>query len=438
MHPSRAIRGARSELLTGRRILLGISGSIAAVEVPRIARELIRHGAEVQAVMSPEATRLITPEAIHFATGRPPITRLTGEVEHVRFLGPGEGRADLFLVAPATANTVSKIALGIDDTAVTSFASVALGGRVPMLIAPAMHQHMALNPAVRENLDRLRRWGVDLIAPRSTEGEEKLASPEEVAAAVIHRLATGPWVGRRVLVIGGAGREPIDRVRSVTNESSGEMAIALATQAHYLGAQVTLWLGAHSHPVPSFLAYRSWRRTEELLGLVEEDPGVPTDLSAVWVPAALADFLPVPSPGKISSRGAGDLNLTLRRAPKMLPLLRARAPAPTLLIGFKLEADLRPEELVARARELQVEHGLDFVVANESATLGAPTARVHLIGTSGPERPVEGTKMEVAANLLEAVGGALPERPAKAARSTEMPEGGTRSAVPRREGSEAR
>ncbi|MGI0151348.1 MAG: flavoprotein, partial [Thermoplasmata archaeon] len=215
MHPSRAIRGRRSELLAGRRILLGISGSIAAVEVIRIARELIRHGAHVRAVMSPEATRIVTPEAIHFATGTAPITRLTGEVEHVSWLGPGEDRADLLLLAPATANTLSKIAHGIDDTAVTSCASMALGGGVPVLVAPAMHEHMARNPAVKENLERLRGWRVELIPSRSEEGEEKLATPEEVAAAVLHRLARGPWVGRSVLVVGGASREPIDEVRSV-------------------------------------------------------------------------------------------------------------------------------------------------------------------------------------------------------------------------------
>src|SRR5271169_1039751 len=169
MHPSRVIRGRRSELLAGRKVVIGISGSIAAVEVPRIARELIRHGAEVRAVMSAEATRIITPEAIQFATGHPPVLQLSGDVEHVQLLGPGEGRADLLLIAPATANTLSKIAHGIDDTPVTTFASVALGGGVPVLIAPAMHAHMGQNPAIRENLARLRSWGVQVVAPQSAE-----------------------------------------------------------------------------------------------------------------------------------------------------------------------------------------------------------------------------------------------------------------------------
>jgi len=172
-------------LLEGKRIVFGISGSIAAVEVPRIIRELLRHGADVQAVMSPEAGRIITPEAVEFATGHPPILQLTGNVEHVTLLGPGEGRADMMLIAPATANTISKIAHGIDDTALTSCASIALGGGVPLLVAPAMHSHMGLNPAIRENVERLRSWGVGIIHGASTEGEEKIATPEEVAAAVL-------------------------------------------------------------------------------------------------------------------------------------------------------------------------------------------------------------------------------------------------------------
>ncbi len=244
MHPSHVIRGRSSQLLAGRRIVIGVSGSIAAIELPKVIRELIRHGADVQAVMSPEAMRLVTPETLEFATGHRPITQLTGNVEHVTLLGPGPGRADLYLIAPATANTISKVAHGIDDTPVTSCASVALGGGVPMLLAPAMHSHMGVNPAVKENLEKLRGWGVGIVPGTSVEGEDKIASPEEVAAAVLHRLGSGPWAGRRVIIIGGAAREAIDEVRSVTNESSGTTALALANQAYYRGAEVELWAGA--------------------------------------------------------------------------------------------------------------------------------------------------------------------------------------------------
>ncbi len=408
MHPSRAIRGHRSELLAGRRIVVAITGSIAAIEVPRIVRELIRHGAEVRAVMSPDAARIVTPEAIHFATGSPPVTQLTGEVEHVTELGPGEGRADLLLIAPATANTIGKIAHGIDDTPVTSFASVALGGGVPVLLAPAMHAHMAANPAVRENLERLRRYGVGIVTPLAAEGEEKIASPEEVAAAVLHRLATGRWAGRKVLVIGGASREPIDSVRSITNESSGETAVALATQAHYRGADVELWLGAIHVPVPPFLVVRRWTRLDDLRHLIGGDPGIPAGTAAIWVPAALSDFAPEPVVGKIPSRGHRELVLTLHRTEKVLPELRRAAPAPVRLIAFKLEAGRTGAELDRAARALRAESDADWVVANDAANLGSATASVRLIGRRGGARAYRGTKSEVAAELLDRVGEGLP------------------------------
>jgi phosphopantothenoylcysteine decarboxylase / phosphopantothenate---cysteine ligase len=408
MHPSRAIKGRRSTLLAGRRIILAITGSIAAVEVPRIVRELLRHGAEVSAVMSPDAARIITPEAIHFATGSFPVLSLSGAVEHVTELGPGEGRADLLLVAPATANTIGKIAHGIDDTAVTSFVSVALGGGVPVLVAPAMHAHMALNPAVQDNLATLRRYGVEVVASQSAEGEEKLASPEEVAAAVLHRLGRGPWIGRNVLVIGGASREPIDDVRSITNESSGETAVALGTQAYYRGANVTMWLGAMQVPVPSFLPAERWGSTRDLTRLIDRSRTALTAVDSVWVPAALSDYTLEPFAGKLVSRGKEVPEVALRKAEKVLPRLRARSPMPRQLVAFKLTSRRSVEDLLEEARRLQAESGADFVIANDRAAMGAPRAAVWLVGRGSEPRSFEGDKMSLAGELLDAVGATLP------------------------------
>jgi phosphopantothenoylcysteine decarboxylase/phosphopantothenate--cysteine ligase len=404
MHPSRVIHGRRSMLLAGRRIVLGVSGSIAAIETPRIVRELLRHGADVRAVLSPEATRIVSEEALAFATGHPSIVRLTGDVEHVTLLGPGEGRADLLLIAPATANTIAKIAHGIDDTAVTSCASVALGGGVPILLAPAMHAHMGQNPAVRESLERLVSWGVGIVRPDSAEGEEKLASPEEVAAAVLHRLASGPWVGRHVVVIGGASRESIDDVRSVTNESSGATAVQLATQAHYRGASVELWAGALQVPVPGFLATRSWRSVADLRTLVESQAATLSGADVVLVPAALSDFTLDRRAGKIPSRGTDVLRLELRAAPKILPELRRAVPSPHRLVGFKLESGREAPALESEARRSLKENGLDWVVANDRASVGAADTRVVLVGPSGPGRWIAGTKADVAGQLLDVLG----------------------------------
>ena len=404
MHPSHVIRGRTTQLLHGKRIVIGVSGSIAAVEVPKIVRELIRHGADVKAVMSGEATRIVTPEALEFATGHPPVTQLTGNVEHVTLLGPGEGRADLFLVAPATANSISKMAHGIDDTPVTSCASVALGGRVPMMIAPAMHAHMGVNPAVQENLEKLRSWGVEILFGAAVEGEEKIAGPEEVAAAVLHRLASGPWARRHVVVIGGAGRESIDAVRSVTNESSGTTAVALANQAHYRGAEVVLWAGALQVPVPPWVRTERWRGVPELLALARRRRADLAGAAAILVPAALSDFTVEARSGKIPSKQHETLTLTLRRAPKVLPELRRLAPPPVRLVAFKLEAGRSDRELEEAARELARETRADWVVANDVATMGSPETAALVLSTGTERRWIRGPKAEFAGKLLDDLG----------------------------------
>lgn len=404
MHPSHVIRGRASQLLAGRRVVIGVSGSIAAVELPKVIRELIRHGADVRTVMSPEAMRLVTPETLEFATGHPPVTQLTGNVEHVTLLGPGPERADLYLIAPATANTISKIAHGIDDTPVTSCASVALGGGVPMLLAPAMHSHMGVNPAVQENLEKLRAWGVGIIPGTSAEGEEKIASPEEVAAAVLHRLGTGPWKGRRVVVIGGAARESIDEVRSVTNESSGTTAVALANQAYYRGAEVELWAGSLQVAVPPWIAVTPWRSVEDLLALARGRRGELAGASAVLVPAALSDFTLERRPGKIPSREHETLTLTLRQAPKVLPELRRLAPAPTRLVAFKLEPGRTEAELEELGRALARESGADWVVANDVSVMGAAQANALVLPPSGGRHWIRGPKSEFAGKLLDDIG----------------------------------
>ncbi len=404
MHPSRAIRGRASRLLEGRRVLVGISGSIAAIEIPKIVRELIRHGAEVRAVMSLEAARLVTPEAVEFATGHPPILKLSGGVEHVTLLGPGEGQADLYLIAPATANTIAKIAHGIDDTPVTSCASVALGSRVPIVVAPAMHSMMGQNPAVVESLEKLRSWGVEILFGPSVEGEAKIASPEEVAAAVLHRLGSGPWKGTRVTVVGGASREPIDAVRSVTNESSGATAVALATQAFYRGADVELWAGALQVPVPSWIPVHRWSGVADLLNLATKRRKELARSAAILVPAALSDFTLHPAGGKIPSRGTPKLTLTLVRAPKVLPELRRLAPAPTRLIAYKLLAGEGPAALEQEGRRLAEEVGADWVVANDVSAMGSGDASVLVLPRGGPRRWIRGPKADVAGKLLDDIG----------------------------------
>jgi phosphopantothenoylcysteine decarboxylase/phosphopantothenate--cysteine ligase len=409
VHPSEAIRGRKSSLLGGRTIVFGISGSIAAVEVPKVARELLRHGARLEAVLSEDAAGIITPEAIRFATGNPPVTRLTGDVEHVRWFGPGPSQADLFLICPATANTLSKVAHGIDDTPVATCASLALGAGVPVAVAPAMHGGMSRNPFVAESLDRLRRAGVHVISPVEEEGESKLASPETIAAEVIHILARGPWRGRRVLVVGGSTSEPLDEVRSLTNEGSGQLAVDLAVQAYFRGAEVETWMGELKVPWPPFLRVERFRTVEELRERVRSAGASLARFDAIWVPAALSDFRPRPYEGKIPS-DQPRVSLELERVDKVLPEIRARAPAgQTLLIAFKLEA--RGDRLLEKAHASLCASGADAVVANDRRGMGGPRTEVVLVRPGQRPHHYQGTKDVVAGRLLDEVAVDLPARP---------------------------
>ncbi|HOT95392.1 MAG TPA: flavoprotein, partial [Methanoregulaceae archaeon] len=188
--------------LEGRSIVLAVTGSIAAVETVRLVHELRRRGAEIQAVLSPAATRIVHPDALTYATGRTAITALSGLVEHVTWCG-AEGGADLLLIAPCTANTIGKIAHGIDDTTVTTFATTALGSGLPVIVVPAMHETMYRHRAVVENLERLAVLGVGVVPPRIEEGRAKIADTETIILHAERAVNAGPLRGRRVLVTSG-------------------------------------------------------------------------------------------------------------------------------------------------------------------------------------------------------------------------------------------
>src|SRR3972149_2457750 len=185
-----------SNSLKGKTIVLGITGSIAAVRCVELARELMRHGASVHAVMTKEAQKIIHPEAMRYATGNRVITEITGAVEHVGFCGIG-GKASLLLIAPCTANTIGKLAHGIDDTTVTTFATTAFSSGIPIIIVPAMHGSMYDNPIVIENIGKLTQLGVEFINPVIEEGAAKIAGKEEIVLRVERALGRKTLSGKR-------------------------------------------------------------------------------------------------------------------------------------------------------------------------------------------------------------------------------------------------
>jgi phosphopantothenoylcysteine decarboxylase/phosphopantothenate--cysteine ligase len=225
--------------LEGKEIVLGVTGSIAAVETIRLVHQFRRLGAEVTAVMSQAACGIVHPDALAYATGRDVITRISGKVEHVTCCGDG-GSADLLVIAPCTANTIGKIAAGIDDTPVTTFATTAIGRGMPIVIVPAMHESMYRHPAVTSGIDRLRSWQITVADPRLEEGKAKIAGNEEIVLLCERALLKGPLSGQRVLITSGRCQEPVDDVRVLTTRSTGLMGRALALHAFRLGADVTV------------------------------------------------------------------------------------------------------------------------------------------------------------------------------------------------------
>ena len=394
MHPADRIRGVKSAKLQGKTIVLGVTGSIAAVETVKLARELIRHGADVHAVLSKSATAIVHPNALQFATGHAVDTELDGSMRYLEMCGAG-GKASLLLIAPATSNTIGKIANGIDDTTVTTYAVNALGSGMPILIAPAAHDTMMDNPAVQENVRRLRGLGVEFVEPRREESKAKLAELDEIVAHVVRQIGPRDLAGQRVLVIAGSTVEPIDDIRVVSNRSSGATGVELARSAFEHGADVELWLGRHEVPVPGWIPSKAFGTTADLAGMVAA-----AHADVCLVPAAISDFSPRKRKGKIPSR-EGALTLDLEPTPKVLASLRKIMKG--TLVGFKAEAGVTAAELKAKAMGLQKEAGLDFVVANDVGRVKRDATSVTIFDREGRSTSFSGSKSEAAERIWRAV-----------------------------------
>jgi len=347
-----------------------VTGSVSSFRAVEIARFLIRHGADVKPVMTEAASKLITPALLTWATGNVTVTQLTGAVEHVWLAGESKDKVDLVLIAPCTANTIGKIASGIDDTPVTSLASVALGSHTPIVIAPAMHEPMYSNPVILENIERLKRMGVVFVEPRLEEGKAKLASAEEILFTVAPIIGSNQLRGRRVLVTAGPTREYIDPIRVVTNPSSGKMGFALAAKAKLMGANVTLVTGPTQLLPPPVDKVVKVVTTDEMLEKtlwVMENSKVDIAIFA----AAPSDYRPAEKLGsKINSRAQPRFDLKLVLNPKIVSEVKKRF-ASTVVVAFKAEYGLSAKELVTAARELKASSGADIVVANDASVSNA-------------------------------------------------------------------
>lgn len=407
-HPSKDIVGTRGNELKDRRIVLCITGSVAAVESPGIARLLMRHGAEVSAVMSSMSQKIIHPHLMEWATGNDVVAELTGKIEHVALAGDRPRKADLVLVAPATANTISKIACGIDDTPVTSVVSTAFGSNIPIIIVPAMHGSMYNHPIVEENITKLKALGVEFVGPRIEEGKAKIAETTEIADAVINRLAVGQdFSGLKILITAGPTLEYIDPVRVVTNRSSGKMGVALAEEALSRGAQVTLVYGMGAAIPPTRANVISVETTDQMYTAVISELKA-DKFDVVVAVAAAADWkVEKPFSYKVSTHKLDSLSLNLKPTRKIINYIKKASPA-TFLVAFRAEYRLRREDMIGNAHKRLLEAKADLIVVNDvgqkGAGFGTDTNEVFIVDREKKIIHIPmSQKRQVANNILNAI-----------------------------------
>ncbi|WP_435128493.1 bifunctional phosphopantothenoylcysteine decarboxylase/phosphopantothenate--cysteine ligase CoaBC [Halobaculum sp. D14] len=358
------------ELLADTNVALGVTGSIAAVKTVELAHELRRHDASVRAVMTDAARSIVHPWAVEFATDSDVVTEITGGVEHVDLCGR-DGWADVFVVAPATANTVGKVAAAVDDSPVTTCATTALGADVPVVVAPAMHEPMYDHPGVLDAIDRVESWGVDFVDPRVEEGKAKIATEEAIVSDVARAAGDRPLDGRRIVVTSGATSERVDPIRVLTNRASGRTGRAVARACYAAGADVTLLHDDGDVP------YADVVDVESAAEMTDAAVAACADADALVSAAAISDYTVDAAPEKIRS-GQESLTLELAPTPKLIDTVREAYPE-LAVVGFKAESEGDDDAMVERARATLRRADLSFVVANDASVMGAETTRALLV-----------------------------------------------------------
>jgi len=387
-----------------RTVVLGVGGGIAAYKACELTRLVVKGRGRVRVAMTRAATRFVGPLTFQALSGAPVLVDLLdpasdssyGHLELAR-------QADLFVVAPATADLIARLRAGLADDAVTT---TALAVTCPLLLAPAMNTRMWQNTAVQENLAALRTRGWQVVGPGAGQladgdsGEGRLAEPAEIATAASRLLGNLDLSGRCVVVTAGPTREPIDPVRFISNPSSGKMGYALAAVAARRGAQVVLVSGPTVLPDPAGVRVLRVETAEEMARAVEAEAG-PMDLFVGA--AAVSDYRPATVAPRKLKKQPGDETLALTRTPDILAGLGARLGGRRdgpVLVGFAAET----EEVIARAREKLKAKRCDLVVANKvgmpGAGFGADTNRVALVSATELAE-IEGTKERVAEAILD-------------------------------------
>lgn len=359
-HPSLDIVSSHGTELTGKKIVLCVTGSVAAYKSIELARLFMRHGADVTCVASKAATDLIKPSYFKWATGNEVITKLTGDLEHIKIAD--YKKSDLIVVYPCTANTLGKLANGIDDTPISTVLSVGFGSKIPIVVALAMHEAMYGNPAVRKNMDFLKNK-VDFIAPQMIEEKAKAAEPEDVLDFVLKKFGLSSKLrGKKVLITAGPTIEYIDPVRVITNQSTGKTGVLLAAELVSSGAKVMLIYGPGKESPPKGVKLVRVETGQEMFNAVKKEMKQKFDI--VILAAAVSDYMPEKSSSTKIKSDQNKIILKLQRTTKIIDQIK-KLQKNVFLVGFKAETNLSKERLIVEARKKLRESKADLIVAND-------------------------------------------------------------------------
>ncbi len=396
-------------MLSGKRILLGVTGGIAAYKAAFLLRALQKAGAEVKVTMTLAATRFTGVETFAALSGSEVAVEVFPESGNsakswTRHIEWGEW-ADLFVIAPCTANTLAKIVHGFSDNMLTS---TVLAARCPVLICPTMDGEMYRAPATLQNIERLHQYGYHLLEPEEgylasgLEGKGRLPETEKIVEACVSILAPHkterPLSGKKVVATAGPTREYIDPVRFISNPSSGKMGFAMAEAARDLGAEVTLIHGPVSIDPPANVHTIGIENTKELFEAVKRH----ADADAIIMAAAVSDFTPAEFHQQKVKKDNASTTLKLARTQDILAWLGDHKRAGQVLIGFAMET----EDLIDNARKKLEKKNADWIAANSlsgsDSGFGTDTNVIHLLGKDS-QTEFRGTKKEVARAILEHV-----------------------------------
>lgn len=390
-------------MLKGKCAVLGVTGSIAAYKIPNLARLLKKQGCDVEILMTPNACNFINPITFESLVGHKCLVdtfdrNFRYSVEHVALAK----KADVVMIAPASANVIGKIASGIADDMLTT---TVMACNCTKIISPAMNHNMFHNPIVQDNIEKLRKFGYQIVEPEQgmlangDSGDGRMPEPEVLYEYILREIACEKdLAGKKVLVTAGATRESIDPVRFITNHSSGKMGIAVAKAAMLRGADVTLVAGHVELKLPPFVRYVPVESAEDMFRAVTQ---LSDNMDIIVKAAAVADYTPLTTADSKLKKSDADMSIPLKRTKDILKTLGERKRDGQIICGFSMETD----NVLENSSKKLVSKNCDMICANSLRTAGAgfgtDTNVITMITKSGAEELPLMSKEEAAHKILD-------------------------------------